>query len=347
MPDLSQAQIDEMLKQGKLSQAPEELTQDEKDTVGEIGNISMGNAATALSELLRRKIRITTPRVSVICVDDYTKNHPIPFVSVEIQYTKGLVGKSVLNLKMDDVLMFTDIMMGGDGEVEKGKAAGELHLSAMGELMNQLTGASATAMSQMLDKRIDISPPAPNIIDFVKGENLQTFEEKEKVVQVIFTLSIEGKSDSEIMQLMPIPFAKAMAQTLLNPYHEEEQVRPSAKPSTASVPTGPAKVYDRVEVKNIQLNEFSNESGQIKAGRGGYGILMDIPLEVSVELGRVKKNVSDILSFGKGTIIELDKLAGDTADIVINNKVIGRGEIIVIDDSYGVRITEVLDNKNL
>lgn len=368
MAELTQEQIDALLNQNLGGNKEEILTKQEIDTVGEVGNISMGNSATALSELLNRKINITTPTVSIISAQDYMDDYPKPFVSVEIEYTEGLQGKNVLNIREQDVLKITDIMMGGNGDVTEGDVGSELHLSAMGELMNQLMGSAATALSSMVDRRIDISPPKPTLINIAQGDSINSFDTNEKLVRIVFKLSIEGQNDSEIMQLMPIKFAKELSAKLTqkyigtnNPVEEKPLAQqPAGMPLVnSSIPRGApmqpqipieqayTQVQEPVQVQNVQFQSFAGGDEANQGHESGYGILMDIPLQVSVELGRVKRNVSEILAFSKGTIIELDKPAGETAEIVINNKVIGRGEIIVIDESYGIRITEVINNKQV
>lgn len=338
MPELSQAQIDEMMK-NRAGADSAELPQEDKDAIGEIGNISMGNSATALSKLLGRKIRITTPIVSLMTVEQLKQEYQTPYLAVEISYTHGLMGTNVLNIKNEDVLILTDIMMGGNGE-PKDKTIGELHISAMGELMNQMIGSAATALSQMFNLRIDISPPRPEVVNYSKT-NAEVIKGHDPLVRTVFTFSVEGKGDSEIIQLMPLEFAKELIGLL-----KEKYLNPSKAPAAqAPKPAQNTKDVqaDVVNVKNVKFHSFGDaDSKQFTQDSSRYDVLMDIPLNVSVELGSVRKSISDILAFGSGTIIELNKMAGENVDIVINNKVIGKGEVIVIDESYGVRITEVI-----
>ncbi|NLG37276.1 MAG: flagellar motor switch phosphatase FliY [Clostridiales bacterium] len=355
MAELSQAEIDALLggkKEPGGAESPvnrnDKLTQEEIDTIGEVGNISMGSSATALSSLLNRKIDITTPVVSVVDLDEVIGSCEKPYVAVEISYTDGMVGNNVLNITGDDVKIITDIMMGGAGDIQPGEIS-ELHLSAMGELMNQMIGTSATALSQMIGKRIDISPPRPILVDRPDKQIREVMNHESPVVKTVFTLSIQGKGDSEIMLLMPIAFARELTQRLRQQYltggkPAEEPVADSASasapaPDPASPPT---PQEEEIKVKYLQFHAFGDEKPAVSASQSRYDILMDIPLEVSVELGSVRKSISEILTFGAGTIIELNKMAGENVDILINKKLIGRGEVIVVDEAYGVRITEVI-----
>ena len=188
----------------------EELTLKEVDTLGEIANISMGNAATTLSLMVRHTVNITTPNVSVIkrsqALDDYEKT----CIFVQIHYIKGLSGNNVFILKAPDVLCMTDLMMGGAGSTEG--EIGELQLSAISEAMNQMMGTSATSMATMLGIPVDISTPDIHSIDV---ESIKVFEKMfddglDNFVKISFKMDIENFIDSTMVQLYPVAFAKEM-----------------------------------------------------------------------------------------------------------------------------------------
>ena len=188
----------------------ENITNEQRDILGEIANISMGNAATTLSLMLNQKVDITTPNVSVInrahALDDYEKT----CVFVQIHYVKGLSGNNVLILKEPDVLCMTDLMMGGAGNKE-GEIS-ELHLSAASEAMNQMMGTSATSMATMLGVPVDISTPDVNRIDV---ESVKLFERmfedpEDKFLKISFRLEIGSLIDSTMVQLYPLLFALDM-----------------------------------------------------------------------------------------------------------------------------------------
>ena len=153
------------------------LSDIEKDAIGEVANISMGTSATTLYSLVNRRVDITTPTVSLIKWDDLLGSYDRPCVFIQIRYTVGLDGSNILILKEDDVKVITDLMMGGDGTNTSGEL-GEIHLSAISEAMNQMMGSSATSLSSMLGKMIDISPPEASLIDIndlKKGEDVAPF----------------------------------------------------------------------------------------------------------------------------------------------------------------------------
>ena len=146
------------------------LTDQEKDAIGEISNISLGTAATTLFSLVNRKVTISTPVVSYANWSDICEEYERPCVFIRIGYTVGLDGSNIMVLKEDDVKVITDLMMGGDGTNTSGDI-GELHLSAISEAMNQMMGSASTSMSSMLNKVIDISPPQADLVDLQASMN--------------------------------------------------------------------------------------------------------------------------------------------------------------------------------
>ncbi len=354
--ELTQEEIDALINGSTSSDSEESksssvLTTEEKDMLGEFGNISMGNSATAIAKILNKKVSITTPRVSIIKTSKLAEDYAKPYVAIEINYTEGLKGKNILNLKNDDVKMITDLMMGGTGKISE-EPLSEMNLSAAGELMNQMMGASSTALSEMLNMRIDISPPAPKEVNYTEESVKEAVDGDEEVVMITFDLSVENTLSSEIMQIMPLGFAKSTVEKLKEIFFPKKV---EAKPvevdkKNAEVQKSPTDVkspVSKVDIQKVELTTFGEEKDVANYDGNRYDILMDVPLEVSVEIGRVSKAISEILKFNNGTIIELDKLVGEDVNIVINNRTIGKGEVVVIDECYGVRITKILENNNI
>jgi flagellar motor switch protein FliN/FliY len=378
---LSQEEIDALLKGDSApvsqdnSSSPidqsNDLTSEEKDALGEIGNISMGTSATTLFTLLNNKVNITTPKVTVASWDQLSGEYTLPYVAVQVHYKEGLEGSNLLIMKEDDVRIITDLMMGGKGE-NSNEPISDLHLSAIGEAMNQMIGSSSTSLSTMFNKRIDISPPEAFILHFQNLDQLEQFSSNEKVVKIAFRMEIGDVIDSEIMQLLPIEFAKDLVGNLLNGMSAPEEPAVIEKPARANVSppaapsssnnepkpavkqnilsnkndviqeSAPVKVEEHkvVNVQPVQYQTF--DSDQWNAEKESIELIMDVPLEITVELGRTKKLIKDILEFGPGTILELDKLAGEPVDILVNGKYIAKGEVVVIDESFGVRITDII-----
>ena len=211
---LSQEEINALLNEpgAEASDSAEnELSDAQKDAIGEIANISMGTAATTLFSLVNHKVEISTPVVSYGTWDDIVQEYEKPCVFIRIAYTVGLDGSNILVLREHDVKVITDLMMGGDGTNTDGEL-GELHLSAISEAMNQMMGSAATSLSSMLNRKIDISPPNATVINLqedIDEAEIDSFLTG-KFVKISFHMEIGDLVDSTIMQLYPISFAKDM-----------------------------------------------------------------------------------------------------------------------------------------
>jgi len=431
---LSQEEIDALLKQsesddGGLSSAGAEETVDdfltplEQDALGEIGNITFGSAATALSTLLGRKVDITTPKVSIITRSQFESEFPKPHVAIHVNYVDGFQGINSLVIKTRDAQIIADLMLGGEGDPQD-EELNEIHISAVQEAMNQMMGSSATSMSTIFNRFVNISPPAIDILDVSSGDGVSNLPAEETLIKVSFRLLIGDLIDSTLMQLITVDFAKNMVDMLLGGGMTEEEP-PAPQPQVAAAqppvqtPAPEPQVQQQPQVQNTPYQDpYAASAGQQQqqpgmppygapmqqqppypgygapgmqpdygmqypaygqmpmqqqppqpnhygnAGRnvnvqpvqfgnlqnGGYGqadennlgLLMDIPLKVTVELGRTQKQIKDILELSQGSIVELDKLAGEPVDILVNNKLIAKGEVVVIDENFGVRVTDIV-----
>ena len=373
---LSQEEISALLNNPDDANKNDLLTDAEKDAIGEIGNISMGTAATTLFSLVNRKVDISTPVVSFATWSDICDAYEKPCVFIRIAYTVGLDGSNILVLKEHDVKVITDLMMGGDGTNTDGEL-GELHLSAISEAMNQMMGSAATSLSTMLNKTIDISPPVADLVDLHDNIDEGSIADflSGSFVKIIFKMENEGLVDSEIMQLYPVSFAKEMCASITknmeadtNSTSNEAEKAVSAQPVSpqpqmeqqVGQPMGGQQVMGQpmmgqpmmasnmtqmytqpVNVQPAQSQAFNPGIAQV-AGAENIGLIMDVPLEVTVELGRTTKSIHEILDFAPGTIIELNRIAGEPIDILVNGKYVAKGEVVVIEESFGVRITEIV-----
>lgn len=386
---LSQEEISALLNDTGSENATQNtsLTDNEKDAIGEIANISMGTAATTLFSLVNRKVEISTPVVSLATWDDIVEAYERPCVFIRIAYTVGLDGNNLLILKENDVKIITDLMMGGDGTNTDGEL-GELHLSAICEAMNQMMGSAATSLSSMLNKTIDISPPHADLIDLQENVDEGTIDEflKNPFVKISFKMEIGDLVNSTIMQLYPISFAKEMCASITQNMEQDAAAnasvtpQPEAKPEPQPAPQqtmqsqpmmdqgmmgqamqGQPMMGQPVQGQpmmgqpmmsqpmmgqpvNVQPAQFQPFMGDLSAAfqKENIDLIMDVPLEVTVELGRTSKSIQEILDFAPGTIIELNKIAGEPIDVLVNGKYVAKGEVVVIEESFGVRITEII-----
>lgn len=353
------------------------LTDAERDAVGEIANINMGTAATTLSTLLNNKVTITTPKVSYVTINEISAQYDKPCVFIHISYIDGISGNNVLILKEHDVKVITDLMMGGDGSNTDGELT-ELHLSAISEAMNQMMGSAATSLSSMLDKKVDISPPTASVVDLNDSIDDVTVSNflADELVQVSFTMQIGDLVDSQIMQLYPFDFARDLYQKFIGDAglgQEESQqdaapaqtVQPEPQPVPAQQMAtggmgmdqmGQAMAQPQMQQAmsqqpymmpapnvNVQPAQFQPFNAGVSPlmQQENIDLIMDVPLEVTVELGRCNKSIKEILDFSPGTIIELNKLAGEPVDVLVNGKFVAKGEVVVIEENFGIRITEI------
>lgn len=387
---LSQEEIDALLTGDSSSEESEEtnemLNDMEKDALGEIGNINMGTSATTLSTLLGKKVNITTPVVDSVTLNELADQYPIPFVAVQVGYSEGLTGTNVLILKEDDVKVITSLMMGGDGRENLPGELEEIHLSAISEAMNQMVGSSSTSLSEMLTKKIDISPPEVFKMN-LSGSNvdLSGIEPDDKLIRISFKMTIEDLIDSNIMQLLPIDFAKSLVDNMLYGGSEssssdvadeivETKVEPQPAAQKEVEPKMPPQqqmqqpqmqqqmqqqmqmpqmqqqqqnyyqpqMQQPVNVQPVEFQSFDPTANIMANMSENIELIRDVNLKVTVQLGRTRRSIDEILDFAPGTIIELDKLVGEPLDILVNGKNIAKGEVVVIDESYGVRITDIV-----
>lgn len=410
MADLTQEEIDALLNGAASEPAASDsasneeassvlsddlLSSMEKDALGEIGNISMGSAATTLSVLLGHKVNITTPTVSVDTMSTIQNQYPMPYLVVEVGYVIGINGNNILAIQASDASIIADLMMGGDG-LNPQEELNDIHMSAVGEAMNQMMGTVATSLSTMFNKKIDISPPKVNLIDLGAEDKITDLvNNDEPVVKTSFRMEVDGLIDSEIMQILPLDVAKEMVSFLMGGGAEAEaQEAPAPAPEPAPAPVAPEPVPAQaappapqpaapqyaappqpqyaappqqpqytappmgaqpvyappayannvvssgVPVQNAQFAPLTNEPVEVNAAN--ISLIQDVPLQVTVELGRTKKSIREILEFSTGSIIELDKLAGEPVDIHVNGQLTAKGEVVVIDENFGVRITEIV-----
>lgn len=424
----------------------------EMDAIGEIMNITMGSAATAVSNMLSAKVWITTPTVTIVKSQELLFPELEPAIMVRIKYTQGVAGQNVLILKQNDVQLILDQLMGLPLEVTDDFQFDEMNISAVCEVMNQMMGASATALSEIIDTAVDISTPEAFVQN--NAESITSLYEisDENVVSIKFNITIDGVINSEFISVLTIDLAKEMAEKMMAGYSAAAEPEPEPQPSASSgggatlsqeeieallnggaaavsepaqpapapqtapqpapaqqapnaapggypqqpvpgaapygydpnmpqngmnpygmypqqpVPGGypqqpagqmPQGMYQQpygyapqqpaMNIQPVQLQNFAtyNNSSLSKEQNDNLKLLMGVPLNVSVEIGSTTKKVKEILEFTQGTIIELERQAGAPVDIIVNGNLIAKGDVVVIDDNFAVRVTEIIKSKFL
>jgi flagellar motor switch protein FliN/FliY len=429
----------------------------EIDAIGEILNISLGASATAVSTMLNARVDITTPVVRVLTKDEFEISNLEPAIGVEITYISGLSGSNLMLLKRHDVKVIVDMLMGMETPEEEFEL-NELNISAICEVMNQMMGSSATALSEFLSKTVNISTPTSFEVGDIKEFKEKYYHHENLMVVVGFTLKIADQLESEFINVMPPSLAKELvggffpqesevleqtsapvpeptpstsgggmlsqeeierllsgsaqpesipeppktpepAQTtggILSQEEIEKLLAGSAAPELpkteqlltpafAPAPASQTSETDRmamqqmmqqmqmqqqmmqqmqqmiVQLQSGQQNSQKKEAPEpktinvrpipqnsLREGEAGHEeqeenreLIMGVPLEVSVEIGRTRKLVKEILEFTKGSLVILDKLAGDQVDLYVNGRCIAKGDVVVVDDNFGIRITEI------
>lgn len=362
------------------------LSKMEMDAIGEIMSISMGASASAVSSLLGKNVRISTPMVKVQTKDEFEFKDLEPAISVDISYAAGLQGRSILMFRKNDLRLFV-AMLNGQEPANEEFVLDEMTVSAVCEVMNQMMGASATSLSEFLGKKIRISEPKPMEVKDEESFKTMYFDDQSPMVAVRFMLDIEGKVKSTFLNLMPIDMAK----TILEPFAADitekggeipvqpERIEEGARAQEQSGPAQDSltqqllmqmqqtqqqimnmmqnnmtqntqKEDKRVEsntvIRPISPGELVDEGGPRVEDKANQEMLMQLPLEVSVEIGRTKRLVRDILEFTQGSLVVLDKMAGEQVDLFVNGQCIAKGDIVVVEDNFGIRITEIV-SRNL
>lgn len=402
------------------------LTNMEIDAIGEILNISLGSSATSVSQLLGQPVNITTPEVKLMKTKDFDIKTYEPAIGVEINYVKGLDGRNILILKESDVKVIVGLLLQTDFS-DREFVLDEMNIGAICEVMNQMMGASATALSQFLNRSINISPPNSFPINDAEKFKSKYFEDSDDVVAVYFNLMIGDMVNSQFINLMRVDLAKELVSNFgLSPSEGSEtpaeQPQPAAAPAAAPVPTpAPAAVQTPVSapvqapvpapaapapaapvypqqpaaavpaavpasapvpavpmapvqqpaayaqpmqapmpaqpyygqapqpamnIANAVYPSFDTEDSKLtQSESNNLNMIMSVPLQITVEIGRTTKKIKEILDFSAGTIVELNRQAGSQVDVYVNGKAIAKGNVVVVDDNYGVRITEVINSE--
>jgi flagellar motor switch protein FliN/FliY len=334
----NQSEIDALLSQRN---SHHEVTEQEKvDIIGEVGNISMSQAATALSSILNRRVSITTPNVVKVKLQKILDGLVAPKVATIVEFKEGLVGSNLMLLEVKDAIIIADLMMGGTGETKNTEFT-DLELSAVAEAMNQMIGTASTSLATMIHRKVDILPPLVKLWGETEALGYKGLKEEE-VYCTSFSLSVEGVLESEIMQVFSEPVVEDIVEAMLADKAKKiDREEPGHVAEVAPQPTMQPK-QPQVEVSQPAFQTL--ESTPSTDG-DNLDLILDVPLDLSVVLGRSKKTVKEILSFNAGSVIELDKLTDEPLEILLNGKLIAKGEVVVINENFGVRITNILSQK--
>ena len=362
----SQEEINELLNSSSSESAKNSLTEMETGIISKVINICMGSATTVLSNILGKKVTIDTPVVSLTNYQAIKDSYKASYVVVDVPYVEGLVGNKVLFVESPDIKSVINLLESADGEAAEGKTD-EIELDKLSEIMNQLADASVSSVSQLTNKTINISDPHIEIIDLTDGTaEIEVLNKENEIVSIQLDMHIEELFETKLTLFMDYAFAKNILEDVVSAQQEATaaEAAEAAAQNTAEdvlgvqaevepekaldpIPQEPEKSYYQhasapVDVRPVQFEDFSvappaniNEN---------INLLMDVPLQVTVELGRTKKTLQEIFELNTGSVLTLDKLSGELVDVVVNGKMLARGEVVVADDNFAVRITEIIKN---
>lgn len=337
------------------------------------GSVALTAGASTLSILLNKQVSITQPEVSILSVSELGGILKDPSVAIEVPCRFGKSFEVFFVLTQGDTAIITDLMMGGEGQPPSA-VIDDLQLSAISEAINQMMGMAANAMTTNYAKKFEISPPQAQVVDLPEDLTLAESFEDGVVVALTYRLAIEGLVDSYLIQLLSNPGADALASQVMGgasepPQQVERKVQaeppapapnqpqsttapaqaaPVAAPAPQVAPAAaatapPAPVKTTAPQPAAQTVQFAPLApGAAPAAQSGLDLILDVPLKVTVELGRTRMQIRDVLELGKGSVVELDKLAGEPVDLLVNGKLIARGEVVVIDENFGVRVTDIV-----
>ncbi|MCL6477588.1 MAG: flagellar motor switch phosphatase FliY [Peptococcaceae bacterium] len=369
---------------GKEENGAALLDDNEKDALGEIGNICMGSASTTLSELLRQKVTITSPRVVVMSQAELFESFKVPYVIIQVEFTVGLDGFNILVIKLRDAMVMASLMMGGDGEVQSEEIS-EIELSAASEAMNQMIGSASTSLATMFGRAINISPPHTIVLEKqdIKDFRLPIGSE---VVAVSFEMKIGDLVDTEIMQVLSVETAKKEAallwQDIIDPAEPNgEEAGYDITGSDTTVEEGDdnwlskdiwpgenqesqaaEKLEETKAFKEPPVVDWATASSQGAAGTRGrptvsdgfkfsglspaeqkkLELLLEVPLKVSVVLGRTRRPIREVLNLTPGAIVELNSLVDEPVEVLVNGTLVAKGEVVVVNENFGIRISNIV-----
>lgn len=354
---LSQEEIDSLLQKNQELQEINEdvtLTDQEKDLLGEVGNISMATAATTLSTILAKRVNITTPQVQMTTLRELQENLAIPNVVLQVKFEEGLKGSNVLLINVSDASIIANLMMGGDGTNPSSELS-EIEISAVSEAMNQMIGSASTSMATMLNKDINIYPPSTQVWDREMNIIVEDIELEQPIVKIAFRLTVEDLIDSEIMQIFTLNTVKGIVHDLTggNQHPPQEAEKPQEQapiqeqepPVQEEIDTEPEVYFEEppqrsVSIQNPQFGQIENKpTGEQPKN---IDLIMDVPLEFSVVLGKTQRTIRDVLSLSPGSVVELNKFSEEPLEVYVNGKLIAQGEVVVINENFGIRITNII-----
>ncbi len=366
-----------------VAEKPEDfscLTEEQKDALGEVGNICMGSASTTLSMLLNQKVNITSPRVTITNLKELFDSFDIPHITIFVRFIEGLSGFNLLIMKIQDAAVLADLMMGGDGS-HITEELNEIGVSAASEAMNQMIGSASTSMATMFNRTVNISPPETKVCHNSEDLDYLNITAEGSIVTVWFDMAIGDILNTQLMQVMGLDTAKEEAGLILGqlcgtdksspPADEESQSYDSVdNPGASGTPVQPADFEDLLMQEPAEAAPFTSVKPDLEKGlpelvkpakasprppsparslaappgfdQHRLDMILDIPLKVTVLLGRTRWPIKDILGLSPGAVVEMQSLVDEPVEVLVNGTLVATGEVVVVNENFGVRITNIV-----
>ncbi|MBU3878155.1 flagellar motor switch protein FliN [Faecalicatena sp. AGMB00832] len=316
-------------------------------------------AAKAMSSIMRTQITVTQPEASHIELKNVEYMLLEPAIFVKSCLTSQVAGTELLIFRQRDIQIFLNKLMGIDELASPDFVFDEISLSAANEIMNQMVHSATEAMAAYLGNTMKSSDCVLTTSEDIQGLPEVMGEDPDSTVMVIsHKMNIDGMIDSEFLQVVSAEAQesiqeeiKAKKEQLIKDAQEEQKMKEKAE-SIRNVPMGDINVAGTGGFAGTKVN-FQKGAGtqdsviQDIPYKSNLGLIMNVPLNVTVEIGRAKRKLKEVLSFDSGTVVELEKQADAPVDIIVNGQLIARGNVVVIDDNFGVRVTEIVNKTNI
>lgn len=329
---------DDMLSTPSASPMPDAaqkvgpLSPVERESLADLLNSTMEMVVPSLSGYLNKNIRISSAMVEIKHRDDLRADFTRKYVQLSLDYTGGFTGKNLIIFNYEDAEIISSLMMGDDSGTPP-KELTEAHQSTIQEFVNQMMSSLATGFSNKFGRPINVTTPTLSIVQ--KSSDLK-LPAGSDLIKITYNLNLESLINSKIYHIMELQLGSDVAKSSM-----------SAGGAMASQAMQPHDmgISQQVGPQHVGINavKFPPLGDSVPYGAGSnISLLMDVPMTLTVELGRTRQLVRDILGLGEGSIIELDKLAGEPVDLLVNGKLIAKGEVVVIDENFGVRVTDIV-----
>lgn len=313
--DITKEELDALL--GEMGKEEAISSSEEKKLEGIYAG-TMLSATDVLSKVLNKQVKIENPDVKNLTPSELEMELPKNAIVVETEYTDELRGMTYMVLLKEHGATMANLATGGDG-TKPPEELTEVYLGALGDAIGKMIDAANSSLSAKIGKQVFSNPPKIKVIDFEKKKTDLDILKESQLVRINYNIKVGDLFEGNLIQLVPYDIAKPIIEGI-------EKKEPSP-----IIPSAPV--------------QFAQAAPPVSEMPANIKLLLDVPVEVSVELGRTNKALSDLLKMGEGYIIELDKTQGEPVDVLVNGRLIAKASVVIVDENFGVRITNIVTQK--